>query len=319
MMMMRRVMCVLAVVLCCACGYTMTAAASGSAVVPRADESSTAMAFAGHIVKYLIPSHNSTDFFGDNKTSVESSRKSVLDGQESTEVTNLKSGEGISNGPMVDKERKLDAEGSAAAEELHKNSVEDKRTTLTPDVDQPHVVESPSVSDPIDQQKQEKQEVSLNTGDSSSPSPKGTTDAGDSSGPGTTTVAGAQSGEKAVVVPETLNTPAQPTTPTSSSASAPADANLSQSVPAESSTISTSSTNNSTGDSTSGGPTGVSPTADTEGTNSTSTPKAVPEINSIAPTVLKKGNVDSSSISSVWMRTAAPLLIVAVLFTVTVY
>ncbi|ORC84389.1 uncharacterized protein TM35_000451270 [Trypanosoma theileri] len=42
------------------------------------------------------------------------------------------------------------------------------------------------------------------------------------------------------------------------------------------------------------------------------------EINTIASTVQKKANVDSS-VSPVWMRTAAPLLIVAVLFSATVY
>ncbi|ORC80900.1 uncharacterized protein TM35_001391020, partial [Trypanosoma theileri] len=164
----------------------------------------------------------------------------------------------------------------------------------------------------IDQEKQikeEKQQLSPNRDDSSTLSPKGTISTGDSSGPGTTTVAGSPSGEKEGDTPERLNTPAQPTTATSSSAS----------VPAETSTISTSSTNNSTGDSTSSAATGVSATAETEGTNTTSTPKAVPEINNIASTMQNnKANVDSS-VSPVWMRTAAPLLIVVVLFSVTVY
>ncbi|ORC84253.1 uncharacterized protein TM35_000471480 [Trypanosoma theileri] len=54
-------------------------------------------------------------------------------------------------------------------------------------------------------------------------------------------------------------------------------------------------------------------------TNST-IPSLVPnaEINTIVPTLQKKANVDSS-VSPVWVRTAAPLLIVAVLFSVTVY
>ncbi|ORC80726.1 uncharacterized protein TM35_001491030 [Trypanosoma theileri] len=52
----------------------------------------------------------------------------------------------------------------------------------------------------------------------------------------------------------------------------------------------------------------------------TTTPSTVPnaEITSIASNMQNKANVDSS-ISPVWMRTAAPLLIVAVLFSVTVY
>ncbi|ORC84018.1 uncharacterized protein TM35_000511190 [Trypanosoma theileri] len=49
-------------------------------------------------------------------------------------------------------------------------------------------------------------------------------------------------------------------------------------------------------------------------------PSLVPnaEINTIVPTLQKKTNADSS-VSSVWMRTAAPLLIVVVLFSVVVY
>ncbi|ORC83763.1 uncharacterized protein TM35_000581260 [Trypanosoma theileri] len=58
---------------------------------------------------------------------------------------------------------------------------------------------------------------------------------------------------------------------------------------------------------------------------STTTPSPVPvpvtnpQISSIASAVQKKANADSSSISPLWMRTAAPLLIVAVLFSFTVY
>ncbi|ORC82505.1 uncharacterized protein TM35_000901030 [Trypanosoma theileri] len=57
----------------------------------------------------------------------------------------------------------------------------------------------------------------------------------------------------------------------------------------------------------------------TEAPPSTSSPLPNPEISSnIASTVHNKANVDSS-VSPVWMRTAAPLLIVAVLVSATVY
>ncbi|ORC81510.1 uncharacterized protein TM35_001141050 [Trypanosoma theileri] len=61
--------------------------------------------------------------------------------------------------------------------------------------------------------------------------------------------------------------------------------------------------------------------ASTTTTTTTTLPSAsTTEItNSIASTVQKKTNVDSSSVSPVWMRTAAPLLIVVVLFSATVY
>ncbi|ORC82247.1 uncharacterized protein TM35_000951120 [Trypanosoma theileri] len=308
MIMKHRVMFVLAVVLCCACGYTMAAAAvsSPTAVVPRADESSTAMAFGGDILRYR--NRDSTDFWSELKAPVDSTKKSVRDGQESTTRNNLGRGQSNSHGHSAGVDRTLGGGESALTEELHTTSLQDEGNTLKTKLEHPQVVESPSVSDPTDQQEEKQKQQGLpNRDDSSSLSPTVNTDAGDSSGPGTTTVALPQSGEKAVDAPERLDTPAQPTISTSSSAS----------VPAESSTISTSSTNNSTGDSISSAATGVSATADTEGTNTTFTPKAFPE--NTDRQAMKIVNVDSSSISSVWMRSAAPLLIVAVFFSVTVY
>ncbi|ORC80571.1 uncharacterized protein TM35_001561020, partial [Trypanosoma theileri] len=215
-------------------------------------------------------------------------------------------------------DRTLGGGESALTEELHTKSSENEKETLKTKLDQPQVVDTSTGPTRIDQEKQikeEKQQLSPNRDDSSTLSPKGTISTGDSSGPGTTTVAGPQSGEKEGDTPERLNTPAQPTSATSSSASVPADVNLSQSLPAESSTISTSSTNTSTGNSTSSVDTGVSATADTEGTNTTSTTKAFPENTDRQAT--KIVNVDSSSVNPLWMRTAAPLLIVVVLFSFT--
>ncbi|ORC84422.1 uncharacterized protein TM35_000451600, partial [Trypanosoma theileri] len=57
----------------------------------------------------------------------------------------------------------------------------------------------------------------------------------------------------------------------------------------------------------------------TEAATPTPSPPPNPEITSIASAVQKnRPNVDSS-VSPVWMRTAEPLLIVALLFSVTVY
>ncbi|ORC84391.1 uncharacterized protein TM35_000451290 [Trypanosoma theileri] len=55
----------------------------------------------------------------------------------------------------------------------------------------------------------------------------------------------------------------------------------------------------------------------TEALTNTPSPVPDPQISNIAPTVQNKANVDSS-VSPVWICTAAPLLIVAVLFSVTV-
>ncbi|ORC84038.1 uncharacterized protein TM35_000511390, partial [Trypanosoma theileri] len=60
----------------------------------------------------------------------------------------------------------------------------------------------------------------------------------------------------------------------------------------------------------------------TEAPTTTPSPVPVPnaEINTnVGSTVTNKANVDSSSISSVWMRTAAPVLTVVVMFSATVY
>ncbi|ORC84243.1 uncharacterized protein TM35_000471380, partial [Trypanosoma theileri] len=55
-----------------------------------------------------------------------------------------------------------------------------------------------------------------------------------------------------------------------------------------------------------------------EAPTTTPSPLTDPPISKIAPTMQMKGNVDSS-VSPLWMRTAAPLLIVVVLFSVTLY
>ncbi|ORC84210.1 uncharacterized protein TM35_000471050, partial [Trypanosoma theileri] len=96
---------------------------------------------------------------------------------------------------------------------------------------------------------------------------------------------------------------------------------------ATSTTNGTASTNDSSGNSVTAAPdsqeTNSTTPASTENTVEapTTTPSSVPipdtEITTVASIAQKKANVDSS-ISPVWMRTAAPLLIVAVLLSVTV-
>ncbi|ORC84087.1 uncharacterized protein TM35_000501410, partial [Trypanosoma theileri] len=54
-------------------------------------------------------------------------------------------------------------------------------------------------------------------------------------------------------------------------------------------------------------------------TTTTLPPVTDTQISTIPPNMQMKGNTDSSSVSSVWMCTAAPLLMVAVLFSATVY
>ncbi|ORC84229.1 uncharacterized protein TM35_000471240 [Trypanosoma theileri] len=72
-----------------------------------------------------------------------------------------------------------------------------------------------------------------------------------------------------------------------------------------------------------GSPNNTEDNSDPSDSTSTHQPSPVTvsnaEITSIAPSLQNKPIVDSSSVSPVWMRTAAPLLIVAVMFSVTVY
>ncbi|ORC81282.1 uncharacterized protein TM35_001231020 [Trypanosoma theileri] len=96
------------------------------------------------------------------------------------------------------------------------------------------------------------------------------------------------------------------------------DSNTTQETsPAEASTTNaTASQENGNADSTA---TNTNTTTEAPTTTPSPVPVTDPQISSIAPTVLRnKASVDSS-ISPVWMRTAAPLLIVAVLFSVTLY
>ncbi|ORC81598.1 uncharacterized protein TM35_001111040, partial [Trypanosoma theileri] len=107
-----------------------------------------------------------------------------------------------------------------------------------------------------------------------------------------------------------------------------------ESAPEEGSTTSTASTNENTGTSATAADMDVSPKTEIEETTSTTPPSTEntttqaptttpsplpkPEItNNITSTVKNKASVDSS-VNPVWMRTAAPLLIVGVLFFFTV-
>ncbi|ORC83581.1 uncharacterized protein TM35_000641130, partial [Trypanosoma theileri] len=130
-----------------------------------------------------------------------------------------------------------------------------------------------------------------------------------------------QSGGNAERAPEASSTSAQ--LPSSTTA------------PEDNSTTSTPSNNETTGTNASGADMGTTAASGSQETNSTTlpssentvteapttTPSTAPnaEITSIASAVQSKANADSSSVSPVWMRTAAPLLIVVVLFSVTMY
>ncbi|ORC81931.1 uncharacterized protein TM35_001031060, partial [Trypanosoma theileri] len=96
---------------------------------------------------------------------------------------------------------------------------------------------------------------------------------------------------------------------TDSADSTSANSNLTQQSPAESESQENTST--------------TSPSIENTTTEApTTTPSPVPNAetsSNIVSTVQNKANADSSSINPVWLRTAAPLLIVAVLFSVTLY
>ncbi|ORC83982.1 uncharacterized protein TM35_000521260 [Trypanosoma theileri] len=296
-MMMNRVMCLLAVVLCCACGSTLTIGVAADSYDEWKDFLKT--------------------------TSYEDKCK------------------GKDNGSF----------NEISCENWNKNKNIDHINYSLPNSTNPEMADVPESHQPVKELREEHDETSAEEG-SLHQSTSQTTSTGTvsrhqatESGPAVThpieSASGeAQPGRNAERAPLASSTSAQPPS--------------SPTVPEESSTISSSSPKENTGSSTSGtdaadnsahgdgnlttqSPANVDVTtaSDAEETNpttppiienttteapttTTSSPVPNAEISSIASAVQSKANVDSS-ISPVWMRTAAPLLIVAVLFSATVY
>ncbi|ORC88676.1 uncharacterized protein TM35_000151070 [Trypanosoma theileri] len=313
MIMMRRVMCVLAVVLCCTCGYTMAAAAA----VDGAGQPKAVMAFA--------------DWGWDSSTAERLQNEQILRVECETNRSAVK---GKLNCTSVRRTSVPNKPGSSVSLEQHaqhqiRQEKGEEGTELTPG----GIQASGSVSN-VGREVQHGPVGSENNSVGSGVHRESTTDTSNTS---------AQSTSAAIssVSPPANDSPSPNATPETSktSTASPNENTGSQQSPVEGSANaantadnSTSADSNLTQQSRANGD--LTATSESQETNSTTppisdntttvapttTPSPSPnaEINTIASTVKNKANVDSS-VTPVWMRTAAPLLIVAVLVSVTVY
>ncbi|ORC83927.1 uncharacterized protein TM35_000531110 [Trypanosoma theileri] len=307
MMMKSRVMCVLAVVLCCACGYTMAAAAAGPM-----EPSNDVVTLPAVIIEEQPKKFNTTGMFGWDDFLINASIKhmckhnpnTIVDGvkcsargfpEKSSNVANHDRGSTSQNQEQGQRDTTKEQQGSNR-EEAAGSLIPNPPGGVTPPKD-PVLVEKPQngmddskgINPPsASEDERRKQETEARDG------------ATTTQGQPPESTAATQSTEEA--------------SSNSSDNTTPADSNLTQQSPeaAGATAISGSEETNST--------TPPSPESNITDTPPT-TPSPVPnaEINTIASTVQKnKGNVDRS-VSPVWMRTAAPLLIMAVLVTTTMY
>ncbi|ORC83488.1 uncharacterized protein TM35_000681200 [Trypanosoma theileri] len=342
MMMMRRVMCVLAVVLCCACGCAMAAAAvaSGSSsdgevahedldsswnagvkydeLVKAAGDVSwgqlgTGMSEEGKKIEKYYKCKNATDHkvpdincsiwkeFRTEATSKPGS--SVVPEQQAPQQMRQETGEqgadltagGIqANGVVGDvgregANRRTEVSAESTPEGAVHSSTIDQQNNKGP------------LSDPA-------QDNGRNTGSL----PDGSEAAGRTSSSQGATINDSSSIENQVTEGNTSTTVnatlvVSTDSPDSTNQSQVSDTTATNSISGADSHETNSTTAPSTENTTTEAP--------------TTTPSPVPnaEINNIASTVQNKANVVDSSISPVWMGTAAPLLIVVVLVSVAVY
>ncbi|ORC80838.1 uncharacterized protein TM35_001401010 [Trypanosoma theileri] len=266
---MCRVMCVLAVVLCCACGYTMAdPATTVNAGQPKAVMASEFEDFLVYTSKkYGKCMKDSSDTYGGktckelgfiNKTASSSPQEKRPEGRDTPVAAAVE----VASRPQGDRTM----EGEVSVNEPQGGASE--------------------VAGSSTEAAQQKPDTSATTPQRQSPGSNGAGDGdqgasdktGDNSTPATSN--------------RTQHSSAQ------ASASAAPDSQ-------ETNAITPPSTEN---------------TVNEESTTTIPSPVTDPQSSTIAPTVQNKANVvDSSSMSSFWMRTAAPLLIVAVLVSVTVY
>ncbi|ORC83797.1 uncharacterized protein TM35_000571250 [Trypanosoma theileri] len=303
MMMMCRVMCVLAVVLCCACGYTMAGSAANEKTTNPYGENQG--------------SHwEWDDFLKTQSTNNENMEKNLAEECPENEGDTNHDVEGIKCSEWLKSHRK---EQVANLGQSSADRAEDHITRREGDIKQPGGAHSPGAAEMqnpvIEGQGRERVGVTAE-GVNARGSPKQEVE---SEGPVTADEAKGQNAERTLTAErqgEVSNAAPQGDQGTPNNTSdntAHGDGNPSnQSSAATSVTAApdTKETNTTTPPS----------TENTTTEAPTTTPSPVPntEINTIASTVQKKANVDSS-VSPVWMRTAAPLLIVVVLFSATVY
>ncbi|ORC84065.1 uncharacterized protein TM35_000501190 [Trypanosoma theileri] len=306
MMMMSRVMCVLAVVLCCACGYTMAAAATA---VKAGQRKAVMAVFDTSVSRTAERLQNEQILRVECKTNL-----SAIKGK--LNCTSV----GITSDPSIP--------GTSVSLEQH--------------AQQEHLQEKGVQGAELPEGGIQASGVVGNVGREGQHGPVGSEN--NSFG----------SGVHRESTTDTSNTSAQSTSAVISSVSPPANDSPSPNAPPENSRTSTASNNENTGNQQSPVEGSAEVISDPEGTSSTTPPRPentttesqetnsttqpssesnvtdaatttpspapVPnsEISNIASTLKNKANGDSS-VSPVWMRTAAPMLIVVVLFSATLY
>ncbi|ORC81429.1 uncharacterized protein TM35_001161040 [Trypanosoma theileri] len=282
MMIMHRVMCVLAVVLCCACGCAMSNGSGGVAsLAPSMSEFPyTVNGGTTHTSGEIVSRENKAERDRVTDIKVEEQHHTLPEKPEQTRAL----GEPLTDTSHSDSRsegRTVSESGMPGTEHLVKPT-----TTHVAEITKPVAAERPLSAD-------------------------------QSSGT-TTKTAESQTQEHHLAVPKEQNQPTQGNQESSNNTgdnTTPGDHNTSQQSPTDAgvTTNTTSHENNTAGSA-------ESPDNTTsEAPTTTPSPAPNTEINStIASAVQKKANADSS-VSPVWMRTAAPLLIMVVLFSATVY
>ncbi|ORC83369.1 uncharacterized protein TM35_000741160 [Trypanosoma theileri] len=282
MMMMCRVMCVLAVVLCCACGYTMADPTVSSAASANVREDVRSIGWGGWGDFLATAGHDADCRDGSNEYT-----------STGIKCSDWKTHGNLSGPPPASPPPVTESPPGAPA---HKQSSEanDLQTGKPPGASQDELAGDLQPVVPGGSRAQDGESAEIAKGTSMSRKER-------------------QEEESTAVKrsnDEASNKPANNSTP-QESAAAPQSNNEGSNAGNSGSGADSQETNTTTQ------PSSENPT--TEAPTATPSPAPNADINTIASTVQKKTNADSSSINSVWVRTAAPLLIVAVFFSATVY
>ncbi|ORC80899.1 uncharacterized protein TM35_001391010 [Trypanosoma theileri] len=303
MMMMDRVMCVLAVVLCCACEYTMMAAAAHTTV--NAGQPKAVMANKGPD----IPEWN--DFLGTaihDYDCINKTKDTSDSGMNCTNWRNHRNGEKKHSLPDSTKSKDPEEEVEPS---LHSDGDvhEDKDLTRADGGSlRPPTSHTTSKGTGSEHNAAESETAVTHT------ITPGSDEAQLSRNAESTLTAerGASSSTE-----DNQGASGNTADNTTTNNSTPADSNLTTQTPAIVDSTATPDTQENTSTTLPTSPENTTTEAPT------TTPSPVPphnsEITTIASTVQKNKPIVDSSVSPVWMRTAAPMLIVAVLFSFTVY
>ncbi|ORC84397.1 uncharacterized protein TM35_000451350 [Trypanosoma theileri] len=299
MIMMRRVMCVLAVVLCCACGYTMADPPVSSAASANVREDVRSIGWGGWGDFLATAGHDADCRDGSRKEYTSTGIK----------CSDWKTHGNLSGPPPAPQPSVTESPPGAPAHQ-QSSEADDLQTGKPPGASQDELAGDLQPNVPEGSRAQDGESAEIAKGTSMSTTERQEEEL----------IAVKQNNDEA------SNNPANNSTPQESAAAPQSNnegSNAGNSGSAADSQENTSTTLPSSENTTTEAPT-TTPSPSTENTTTeapttTTSPLPKPEINTIASTVQKEANVDSSSIGPVWMRTAAPLLIVAVLFSFTVY